>query len=129
MLIILIVLFLIAGGLGSVFVKTSITTWYAFVKRPFFAPPNFLFGPVWTILYILLAIFYWRLDKIYAKNKDKNLIKKLKGIFIFQMVINFMWTPVFFGLKSILGGLIVLLVLDFFVTKMTLLSYKIDKKC
>lgn len=129
MLIILIILFLIAGGLGSVFVRSSITTWYAFVKKPFFAPPNFLFAPVWTILYILLAVFYWRLDKIYNKSKDKNLIKKLKGVFIFQMVINFMWTPVFFGLKNILGGLVVILVLDLLVVKMTLMSHKIDKKC
>ena len=57
MLVALIVLFLIAGGLSSIFVSSSITTWYAFVKKPFFAPPNFLFAPVWTILYILLAVY------------------------------------------------------------------------
>lgn len=129
MLIALIILFLIAGGLGSIFVSSSITTWYAFLKKPFFSPPAFVFAPVWTVLYILLAVFYWRLDKIYDKSKDKNLIKKLKGIFILQMVLNYMWTPVYFGLKSILGGLIVILMLDFFVAKMTLLSYQVDKKC
>lgn len=129
MLIVLIILFLIAGGLSSIFVSSSITNWYAFIKKPFFAPPNFLFGPVWTVLYILLAVFYWRLDKLYPKSKDKKLIEKLKGIFILQMVINFMWTPVFFGLKNILGGLIVILVLDLLVLKMTLMSRKIDKKC
>ncbi len=129
MLILLIILFLAAGALGSVFVNSSITTWYAFIKRPFFAPPNFLFAPVWTILYILLAVFYWRLDKIYDRSKDKKLIKKLKGIFILQMAINFMWTPIFFGLRNILGGLIVILVLDLLVVKMTFLSFKIDKKC
>ena len=128
MLVALIVLFLIAGGLSSIFVSSSITTWYAFVKKPFFAPPNFLFAPVWTILYILLAVFYWRLDKIYKKNYDEK-IKKLKGLFILQMVINFMWTPVFFGLKNILGGLGVILILDLLVVKMTFASYKIDKKC
>ncbi len=128
MLVALIVLFLIAGGLSSIFVSSSITTWYAFIKKPFFAPPNFLFAPVWTILYILLAVFYWRLDKIYKKNYDEK-IKKLKGLFILQMVLNFMWTPVFFGLKNILGGLVVILVLDLLVVKMTLMSHKIDKKC
>lgn len=128
MLIALIVLFLIAGGLSSIFVSSSITTWYAFIKKPFFAPPNFLFAPVWTILYILLAVFYWRLDRIYKKNYDEK-IKKLKGLFILQMVLNFMWTPVFFGLKNILGGLGIILILDLLVLKMTLMSYKIDKKC
>lgn len=129
MLILLIILFLAAGALGSLFVKSSITTWYTFIKRPFFAPPNFLFAPVWTILYILLAVFYWRLDKIYDGSKHKNLIKKLKGIFILQMVVNFMWTPIFFGLRNILGGLIIILFLDLLVVKMTFLSFKIDKKC
>lgn len=128
MLVALIVLFLIAGGLSGIFVSSSITTWYAFIKKPFFAPPNFLFAPVWTILYILLAVFYWRLDRIYKKNYDEK-IKKLKGLFILQMVLNFMWTPVFFGLKNILGGLVVILVLDLLVVKMTLMSHKIDKKC
>lgn len=128
MLIILVVLFLIAGGLGSIFVNSSINMWYRFLKKPFFSPPNFLFAPVWTILYILLAVFYSRLDKIYKKTNDRE-IKKLKGLFILQLVINYMWTPVFFGLKSVLGGLIVILVLDFFVVRMTFMSYKVDKIC
>lgn len=129
MLILLIILFLIAGGLGSIFVNSSINTWYAFLNKPFFSPPAFVFGPVWTVLYILLAVFYWRLDKIYGKSAQKDLIKELKGIFILQLVLNYMWTPVFFGLQNILGGLAVLLVLDFFVIKMTIYSRKIDKKC
>lgn len=129
MLLALIILFLIAGGLSGIFVSSSINTWYVFLKKPFFNPPAFVFGPVWTVLYILLAVFYWRLDKIYDRSRDKNLIKKLKGIFILQMVINFMWTPVFFGLKNIAGGLIIILLLDLLVVKMTLMSYKIDKKC
>ncbi|MBQ4493684.1 MAG: tryptophan-rich sensory protein [Elusimicrobiaceae bacterium] len=129
MLIILIILFLIAGGLSSIFVGSAVKGWYVFLKKPFFAPPALVFVPVWTILYILLAVFYWRLDKIYDKSNNKKLIEKLKGIFILQMVLNFMWTPVFFGLRNIVGGLIIILALDLLVVWITWLSYKIDKKC
>ena len=129
MLILIIILFLIAGGLGSIFVSSSIDTWYIFLNKPFFSPPAFVFGPVWTVLYILLAVFYWRLDRLYKSGKEKELIKQVKGLFILQLVFNYMWTPVFFGLRSILGGLILLVLLDLLVIRMTWLSLKIDNKC
>lgn len=128
MLIILIILFLIAGGLGSIFVSSSITTWYAFLNKPFFSPPAFVFGPVWTFLYILLAVFYWRLGKIITL-ENLALIKNIKGIFILQLVLNYMWTPVFFGLRSIFGGLILLILLDLLVFYMTWMCFKLDKIC
>ena len=128
MLIILIILFLIAGGLGSIFVNSSINTWYAALNKPFFNPPDFVFAPVWTILYILLAVFYWRLDKLIT-SENKKYIANLKGLFILQMAFNFMWTPAFFGLNNIVLGLFILCILDVLVIRMTWLSFKLDKKC
>ena len=128
MLIILIILFLIAGGLGSIFVNSSINTWYADLNKPFFTPPAFVFAPIWTILYILLAVFYWRLDNLIT-SENKQYISKLKGLFILQMVLNFMWTPAFFGLNNITLGLLILFALDILVIRMTWLSFKLDKKC
>lgn len=128
MLIILIILFLIAGGLGSIFVNSSINTWYAALNKPFFTPPAFVFAPVWTILYILLAVFYWRLDRLIT-SENKKYIANLKGLFILQMALNFMWTPAFFGLNNIILGLVILFVLDILVIRMTWLSFKLDKKC
>jgi tryptophan-rich sensory protein len=128
MLIILIVLFLIAGGLGSIFVNSSINTWYAALNKPFFNPPDFVFAPVWTILYILLAVFYRRLDKLIT-SENKKYIANLKGLFILQMAFNFMWTPAFFGLNNIVLGLFILCILDVLVIRMTWLSFKLDKKC
>jgi len=128
MLIILIILFLIAGGLGSIFVNSSINTWYADLNKPFFTPPAFVFAPIWTILYILLAVFYWRLDNLIT-SENKQYISKLKGLFILQMVLNFMWTPAFFGLNNIILGLLILFALDILVIRMTWLSFKLDKKC
>lgn len=128
MLIILIILFLIAGGLGSIFVNSSINTWYAALNKPFFTPPAFVFAPVWTILYILLAVFYWRLDRLIT-SENKKYIANLKGLFILQMALNFMWTPAFFGLNNIVLGLLILIALDILVIRMTWLSFKLDKKC
>ena len=128
MLIFLIILFLIAGGLGSIFVSSSINTWYAALNKPFFTPPAFIFAPVWTILYILLAVFYWRLDRLIT-SENKKYIANLKGFFILQMALNFMWTPAFFGLNNIVLGLLILIALDILVIRMTWLSFKLDKKC
>lgn len=128
MLAILIILFLLLGSLGSIFVRSSINNWYIFLKKPIFNPPAFVFGPVWTFLYILLAVFYWRLGKIIT-TKNLVLIKNIKNIFILQLILNYMWTPVFFGLKNILGGLILLILLDLLVFYMTWISFKLDKIC
>src|SRR5205809_5330325 len=65
--------------------------WYASLNKPFFNPPNWIFGPAWTTLYILIAIAGWR----------TWLIEGVKGraikIWIGQMILNWLWTPLFFG--------------------------------
>lgn len=128
MLVFLIILFLFIGSIGGFFVNSSINTWYTFLNKPSFNPPSFIFGPVWTILYILLAVFYWRLGKIITP-ENMVVIKNIKNIFILQLILNFMWTPVFFGLKSILGGLIMLILLDLLVFYITWMCFKVDKIC
>ena len=128
MLVFLIILFLFIGSIGGLFVSSSINNWYAFLNKPFFNPPSFVFAPVWTILYILLAVFYWRLGKIIT-SENMVVIKNIRNIFILQLVLNFMWTPVFFGLKSILGGLIMLILLDLLVFYITWMCFKVDKIC
>ncbi len=128
MLVFLIILFLFIGSIGGFVVNSSINTWYTFLNKPSFNPPSFIFGPVWTILYILLAVFYWRLGKIITP-ENMVVIKNIKNIFILQLILNFMWTPVFFGLKSILGGLIMLILLDLLVFYITWMCFKVDKIC
>lgn len=129
MLVFLMILFLLIGSIGGIFVNSSINTWYAFLNKPFFNPPSFIFAPVWSVLYILLAVYYWRLSKIYDKSEHKKQIKNLKKIFIIQLLLNFSWTPVFFGLRNILGGLIILTIIDLLVIEMAVKTLKIDKKC
>jgi len=82
--------------------------WYAELNRPFLTPPNWLFGPAWTILYIMIAvsiIFYYK-----ASGKEHVLLTT--GILVVHLIVNFSWTPLFFGLQNPLLALIDILVLD-----------------
>lgn len=86
------------------------STWYTNLAKPVFSPPNWVFTPVWGFLYITLfssLAFY-----IYGFGENKNLGYLF---FIIQMLLNVIWSPVFFGLKSILGALIIVILLDVFV--------------
>jgi tryptophan-rich sensory protein len=117
------VLFLIVGGIMSMSVNSSLNGWYATLNKPFLNPPNFVFAPIWTILYISLAIFIWIIDR----QQHSPLVMQAKKLFVWQLVLNFLWTPIFFGMQNILAGLIVLLALDYLVFRLIRVSYKISK--
>lgn len=85
----------IAGGIGSLATFDAIRTWYATLHKPFFNPPNFIFGPVWTLLYLLQGI------ALYLFWNSKGEGKKARGFQLFgiQLVLNAFWSIIFFGLK------------------------------
>lgn len=87
---------LLAGGIGSFFTASSIPTWYATLEKPFFNPPSWIFAPVWTTLYILMGISFYLI--LVSKTK----INKTRAIqvFIIQLILNTLWSIIFFGLKS-----------------------------
>lgn len=96
----------LVGILGNIFTVPAIPTWYASLNKPPFAPPNWLFGPVWTLLYFLMGISFclnWQMD---GKKKQT---KEAVNYFLAQLVLNFMWSPIFFGLRSPLLGLITII--------------------
>jgi translocator protein len=110
---------LAAGFIGSIFTTASIPTWYATLEKPSFNPPNWLFGPVWTILFILMGIsafLVWRVG-LSEPNVRIALI-----IFIIQLIINALWSVAFFGLRSPIAGLIVIIVL-WIAILLTILSF------
>lgn len=84
-----------AGILGSIFTVSSIPTWYATLVKPSFSPPNWIFGPVWTILYVLMGISLYLVWV--SKTKSKQYAVRL---FFIQLVLNAIWSIIFFGLKS-----------------------------
>jgi len=82
-----------AGILGSVFTTASIPTWYAGIHKPSFNPPNWVFGPVWTLLYILMGISWYL---VWSTGPTKTALL----FFSIQLVLNVLWSILFFGLKN-----------------------------
>jgi tryptophan-rich sensory protein len=80
-----------AGLIGTIFTFNSVTTWYVTLNKPFFNPPSWIFGPVWTILYFLMGI------SLYLAWGTKKI--SLKWFWI-QLVLNSLWSILFFGLKN-----------------------------
>ena len=104
-LIISVLICLLAGFIGSIFTTPAITTWYAALQRPSFAPPNWVFFPVWTSLFIMMWI---SLFLVWQKKE-----KKVNALYIFaaQLILNVLWSVAFFGLRSPLLGLIEIIIL------------------
>lgn len=113
-----------AGILGSFFTIPSIPTWYATLNKPVFSPPNFVFGPVWTILYILMGISFYLIWTNKAQNKD---VKKALSIFLVQLFFNTTWSIIFFGGHQILLALINIVILWLLILVVMIQFYKINK--
>ena len=98
----------VAAAIGSMFTNRSVTNWYAGLRKPRFTPPNWLFGPVWTILYILMAISVYL---VWQQGLGTEGILFAFILFWIQLVFNALWSVVFFGIRSITGGVTVILIL------------------
>lgn len=94
-----------ASGLSS---TDAITTWYAGLNKPVFSPPNWLFGPAWTLLYTLIGI---AAALIWHEGLSRKAVRTALIIFGIQLLLNAAWTPMFFGLQNPLLGLIVISIL------------------
>lgn len=86
-----------AGFIGSAFTFSAIPTWYVTLAKPSFSPPNWLFGPVWTILYVLMGIAAFLVWKRGSKRRE---VREALGFFIVQLVLNAAWSVIFFGFRS-----------------------------
>jgi len=97
-----------AGIIGSVFTTPSIPGWYAGLAKPPFNPPNWIFGPVWITLYALMGIAAFL---IFEKGIGKKEVRKALAVFAAQLVLNSLWSIVFFGAHQILGAAVLILLL------------------
>lgn len=112
-----------AGIIGSLATGEKALTWYNSLNRPEFSPPNWLFAPVWIILYLLMGV------SLFMVLKTENCSEKKQALIIFgiQLFLNALWSPVFFGLKSLMGGFFVIVLLLVFVFITFYKFYKISK--
>jgi benzodiazapine receptor len=123
-IIILIVICLGIGYVAGMVTQNGIETWYATIEKPSFNPPNWIFAPVWTVLYICIAIaggIIW--DKI----DTNSLAKKALLFFAIQLVLNTVWSFLFFGLKNPLVALIEIILLLLMIYETYMLFAKISK--
>jgi benzodiazapine receptor len=94
--------------------------WYEALEKPWFNPPNWLFGPAWTVLYILIGIAGWR---TWEFNRGGRVMK----LWWTQLVLNFLWSPVFFALHSIGGALVVVSLMLLSILAFIALSWNRDR--
>jgi translocator protein len=87
----------LAGLIGSLFTTSAIPTWYATLNRPSFAPPNWIFAPVWTLLFLLMGIAFYLVWQSPVKKSQKEIKKQAIRFFLIQLVFNTLWSIIFFG--------------------------------
>ncbi|MEM5804912.1 MAG: TspO/MBR family protein [Candidatus Aenigmatarchaeota archaeon] len=112
----------LAGSIGSVFTAPNIEGWYASLNKPFFTPPNWVFGPVWITLFCLMGIAAYLVWESKSKLKKEALC-----YFGGQFCLNVLWSLLFFGLRSPLYGLICIVLLWFAILLTIIKFKKVDK--
>ena len=114
----------LAGAIGSIFTVPAIPTWYAHLAKPAFSPPNEVFGPVWTTLYLLMGLAAFI---VWKEGSDRRDVRIALGIFIGQLVLNVLWSVAFFGSHSPIAGLIVIVLLWLSIIATIFAFYKVSK--
>ncbi len=112
---------LLAGGLGALFTTEAVQNWYPLLNKPFFSPPSWLFGPVWPLLYILMGIACYR---VWTSTKKYT---TAISIYWVQLFFNAIWSPLFFGLRSPILGLIDIVLMLLLIITTLITFYRIDK--
>ena len=119
-----ILLSLAAGAIGSVFTYSEIPTWYASLVRPDIAPPNWIFGPVWTTLYILMGTAAWLVWKADAVRTAK---RRALLVYALQLALNTLWSFIFFGMHALGLALVVICALWLAIAATIYLFYPISR--
>jgi benzodiazapine receptor len=102
MLFFFIAICLAVGGLGAIATGGSVSQWYPTLRKPSWNPPPWIFGPVWTTLYVMMGIAAW----LVWRKRDFNGATGALWLFVLQLALNAAWSPLFFGLKNPLAGLV-----------------------
>ena len=118
-LVLFVALCLGTAALGAAVTATSVKTWYANLAKPSFNPPDAVFGPVWTVLYILMGIAAWRVWRI----ADRDTARGPLTLFALQLALNLGWSVVFFGLQKI-GAAVATIVVLWVAILVTMLAFR-----
>jgi translocator protein len=122
-IIVCIALPLIVGSISGIATSGNITTWYATLEKPLFNPPNYLFGPVWTVLYLVMGIslfFIWQSPAGDARNYALM-------IFGIQLLLNFSWSFIFFHFKQVGWAFFEIILVWISILAMIIIFHRINK--
>lgn len=115
---------LLVGFLASIATQSSVNTWYTTLEKPFFTPPNYLFAPVWTILYVLMGI---SAGIVWSRGLHHIWVKTALYHFVFQLLFNALWSVVFFSLQQVFWGLLTIITLIILIL-LTIKWFKVVNK-
>jgi len=108
-------------GIGWLIGATNLPgAWYASLQKPSFNPPNWIFGPTWSVLYVMIAIAGWR---TYLKSANGAAFK----LWVCQMALNFAWSPTVFSVHSLGAGLLIILAMLFLILTFTVIQWRSDR--
>lgn len=112
-----------AGIIGSFFTFSSMQSWYVFLEKPFFAPPNWLFAPAWITLYVLMGIaafLVWR-------KRSMAGAKLALWLYSVQLALNALWSIIFFGMRNPGLAFVEIVVLWVLILVVTVKFFKLEK--
>jgi tryptophan-rich sensory protein len=118
-----ILLCLAVSGIGGAITATSVDTWYQALQKPPFNPPDWVFAPVWTALYILMGIAAWRVWRL----RSFEATGKALAVFAVQLGLNLAWSFLFFGLQRIDLALVEIVILLCAIITNTIMFWRIDR--
>lgn len=108
--------------------------WYADADKPFFTPPGWVFGPVWTALYVAMAVAAWRLsrrreeqDAVRSAERPPGDARAALRLWWVQLALNFLWTPLFFATELLWVALVDIVLLDLAVALLVVRSWRVDR--
>mgnify|MGYP000347921619 CR=1 FL=1 len=118
---------LVVGASGGVFTAMGMRGWYSSLARPSFAPPNWVFGPVWTTLFVLMGVAAWLVWRE-ASGPTPAAARAALVAFAGQFVLNVAWSAAFFGLQSTALGLAVVVALWLAIAVTVWLFARVDRR-
>ncbi len=117
-----ILLTLSVGGVSGYFTVAEIAGWYSTLHKPSFNPPNYVFGPVWTCLYLLMGISFYLVLTSHAAPRRQALV-----FFWVQLIFNFFWSLIFFNMHQVGLALVDIVLMWLAILGMIITFYKINK--
>ncbi len=123
-LVIFVIMAEFAGIIGSIFTTPSISTWYVYLQKPPINPPNWIFAPVWTTLFLLMGVAAFL---VWNKGLKRKEVKIALGVFIVQLILNIFWSIIFFGLHNPFYAFFEIIILWLAILWTIITFYKISK--